>query len=183
MSQSLEENEKSNSLFHSKIKTPFGELICHASVHGISTLLFNNDEIFANNISNLNFSINRKNNHIIQLEEELIKYFKGKLTIFQTPVDTKGTDFQQKVWSELRQIQFGQTITYLQLATKLGDAKKVRAVANANARNKVLILIPCHRVIGNGNKLTGYRGGIDRKRLLINFESENIKAISKTTLF
>jgi methylated-DNA-[protein]-cysteine S-methyltransferase len=94
-------------------------------------------------------------------------------------MNPEGTEFHQKVWAELKKIPYGQTITYLDLAVRLGDAKAVRAVGTANGRNPIAIGIPCHRVIGARNKLTGYAGGIWRKKLLLEMKHNP----SKTTLF
>ena len=106
-----------------------------------------------------------KNVHM-QLDE----YFAGERQQFDLPLAPAGTDFEREVWNALAEIPFGQTITYLQLAKKLGDSNKVRAVGRANGQNPVAIIIPCHRVIGANNKLTGYAGGIERKRWLLQHE-------------
>ena len=97
-------------------------------------------------------------------------YFKGELKQFSVPLNPIGTDFQRKVWEELRKIDYGQTISYQQQANNLNIPKSVRAVANANGQNKISILIPCHRVIGSNGKLTGYAGGIWRKEKLLQIE-------------
>lgn len=101
-----------------------------------------------------------------QLEE----YFNGNRTSFSLPLSPGGTDFQQSVWSTLQQIPFGQTISYGELAERLGDPNKVRAVGMANGKNPIPIIIPCHRVIGADNSLVGYSGGIDRKKYLLQHE-------------
>lgn len=102
--------------------------------------------------------------------EQLDQYFSGKLLTFDLPLAPKGTEFQQKVWNELLKIPYGETITYMDLAVRLGDAKAIRAAGTANGKNPIAILIPCHRVIGAGNKLTGYAGGIWRKKMLLELE-------------
>lgn len=110
------------------------------------------------------------NTIIQQTKKELSAYFDGKRKTFSIPLDVEGTDFQQLVWKELIHIPFGQTITYGQLAQKLGDIKKVRAVGRANGQNPIPIIVPCHRVIGADNNLVGYGGGIRRKRFLLKHE-------------
>jgi methylated-DNA-[protein]-cysteine S-methyltransferase len=105
-----------------------------------------------------------------QAKTELSEYFEGKRKAFSIPLDLDGTDFQQSVWQELTNIPFGQTINYGQLAHKLGDIKKVRAVGRANGQNPIPIVVPCHRVIGADNSLVGYGGGISRKRFLLQHE-------------
>jgi methylated-DNA-[protein]-cysteine S-methyltransferase len=112
-------------------------------------------------------------NSCLVLEEcsdQLDRYFKGELLSFEVPLLPDGTEFQRKVWKELNQIPYGETITYMDLAVRLGDAKVIRAAGTANGRNPIAIIIPCHRVIGAGNKLTGYAGGIWRKKALLELE-------------
>jgi len=118
---------------------------------------------------------------LLKCEQQLENYFSGKSLDFQLPINPEGTEFQKKVWAELLKIPNGQTITYSELAVRLGDPKLVRAVGMANGRNPVAIVIPCHRVIGVGNKLTGYAGGLDRKLWLLEHEIKYNP--SKQTLF
>lgn len=101
--------------------------------------------------------------------EELKAYFSGKLTVFSIPLVNKGTSFQRNVWSSLP--GYGKTISYGELAKNLGDVNASRAVANANAKNPCMILIPCHRVIGKDGALTGYAGGVKRKKFLLELEN------------
>lgn len=109
---------------------------------------------------------------ILQCIEQLIQYFHGELRQFQLPVNQTGTPFQQDVWSELIQIPYGKTISYLELAKRTGDTKATRAVANANGKNNVAIIIPCHRVIGSNKDLVGYAGGLWRKKWLLELEAK-----------
>jgi methylated-DNA-[protein]-cysteine S-methyltransferase len=102
---------------------------------------------------------------------QLKEYFDGKRKDFDFKLNPKGTDFQQKVWQELRNIPFGKTISYLELSKKLGDVKAIRAVASANGKNPLWIVIPCHRVIGTDGSLTGYAGGLWRKKWLLEHET------------
>ncbi|PQJ79643.1 methylated-DNA--[protein]-cysteine S-methyltransferase [Polaribacter porphyrae] len=104
---------------------------------------------------------------VVQLEE----YFKGKRASFGLTVNPKGTDFQKKVWKSLLQIPYGKTRSYLEQSKALGDVKAIRAVASANGKNPLWIIIPCHRVIGSDGSLTGYAGGIWRKKWLLNHEN------------
>ncbi len=101
---------------------------------------------------------------------ELTAYFEGTRNQFTINLEPEGSDFQKSVWKQLLQIPYGQTITYGELAEKLGDPNKVRAVGRANAQNPIPVIIPCHRVIGADNKLVGYAGGISRKRYLLKHE-------------
>lgn len=105
--------------------------------------------------------------------QQLLEYFEGNRTEFQLKLNPKGTEFQQKVWNALLQIPFGKTTTYQQLTLQLGDPKAIRAVASANGKNPLWIIIPCHRVIGSDGSLTGYAGGLHRKQWLLDHEQPN----------
>ena len=107
------------------------------------------------------------------VESELKEYFLGKRKEFSIPLILIGTDFQKKVWQELLQIPYGKTISYLHEANNINKPKAFRAVANANGKNKISIIIPCHRVIANNGTLGGYGGGLDKKQFLLNLESSN----------
>jgi methylated-DNA-[protein]-cysteine S-methyltransferase len=102
--------------------------------------------------------------------KQLDEYFNRKRQKFSLKLDIQGTPFQLKVWNELLKIQYGKTCSYIDLARKLGNEKWVRAVGNVNGKNKIPIIIPCHRVIGNNNSLIGYAGGLERKKWLLDFE-------------
>ncbi|WGH74929.1 methylated-DNA--[protein]-cysteine S-methyltransferase [Tenacibaculum tangerinum] len=102
---------------------------------------------------------------------QLDEYFAGKRTVFDVQLNPQGTTFQQSVWKELLNIPFGSTRTYLEQTKQLGDVKAIRAVASANGKNPIWILIPCHRVVGSDGSLTGYAGGIWRKKWLLEHES------------
>ena len=104
---------------------------------------------------------------VSQLEE----YFNKKRINFTFKLNPKGTEFQQKVWLELLHIPFGKTISYLELSKKLGDVKVIRAAASANGKNPLWIVVPCHRVIGTDGSLTGYAGGLWRKKWLLEHEN------------
>ena len=106
-----------------------------------------------------------------QAVSELQDYFSGKRTNFTFKLNPNGTEFQLKVWQELINIPFGKTISYLDLAKKLGDVKVIRAAASANGKNPLWIVIPCHRVIGTDGSLTGYAGGLWRKKWLLEHEN------------
>ena len=107
---------------------------------------------------------------VINCIEQLIQYFNGQRRQFELPIHQPGTAFQQGVWSELMAIPFGKTISYLELARRTGDTKATRAVAAANGRNNVAIIVPCHRVIGSNKELIGYGGGLWRKKWLLEHE-------------
>lgn len=110
-------------------------------------------------------------NHLQEAALQLQEYFEGKRTEFTFKLNPKGTDFQQKVWQELRNIPFGKTISYMDLSKRLGDVKAIRAAASANGKNPLWIVVPCHRVIGTDGSLTGYAGGLWRKKWLLEHEN------------
>jgi methylated-DNA-[protein]-cysteine S-methyltransferase len=113
--------------------------------------------------------------------EQLIEYFQGIRRVFELPVHQSGTSFQQSVWSELMAIPFGKTISYMDVARKLGDPKVIRAAATANGKNKIAIVVPCHRVIGTNREMVGYASGVWRKKWLLQHEQK--KAHGVQTLF
>lgn len=113
--------------------------------------------------------------------EQLIEYFSGRRRTFDIPVHQNGTEFQQRVWTELLAVPFGKTASYLDLAKKLGDAKAVRASAAANGKNKIAIIVPCHRIIGSDKSLTGYAWGMQRKKWLLQHEFRQLNGVQ--TLF
>lgn len=102
---------------------------------------------------------------------QLQQYFKGERRNFSVKLSMKGTDFQKRVWKELQKIAFGKTLSYQQIANQLGDPKVIRAAAAANSKNPISIIIPCHRVIGSDGSLTGYAGGLHRKKWLLEHEN------------
>jgi methylated-DNA-[protein]-cysteine S-methyltransferase len=110
-------------------------------------------------------------NDLIEAVTQLQEYFIGKRTEFTFKLNPKGTEFQKKVWQELLQIPYGKTCSYLELSKKLGDVKAIRAVASANGKNPLWIVVPCHRVIGTDGSLTGYAGGLWRKKWLLEHEN------------
>jgi AraC family transcriptional regulator, regulatory protein of adaptative response / methylated-DNA-[protein]-cysteine methyltransferase len=111
------------------------------------------------------------NMHLQNLMQQLEEYFEGSRHDFSLPLLTPGTAFQNKVWKELMKIPYGTVITYLEESKRLGNNLAIRAVAAANGQNRIAVIIPCHRVIASDGKLTGYSGGIERKRWLLKHEA------------
>lgn len=109
----------------------------------------------------------------VAVRKQLAEYFDGRRQEFDVPLKLAGTPFQQRVWKELVRIPFGTTITYCELARRIGRPTASRAVGRANGRNPISIIIPCHRVVGADGTLTGYAGGIEKKRWLLDFESQS----------
>ena len=157
------------------IETPIGTMVACATDKGICILEFSDSKVLEaelKEISKLEKApiIQGESPFFAILEQELSEYFAGKRQVFSIPLHPMGTDFQQRVWQVLQTIPYGQTWSYKQQATALGSPKSVRAVANANGQNHISILIPCHRVIGSNGTLTGYGGGLWRKKFLLELE-------------
>ena len=146
-------------------QSPVGLLKISGTADYISEVTFYNNETTPANSDNLPPLL-------INCVEQLIQYFNGERRQFDLPLNQPGTSFQQGVWSELMLIPFAKTISYMDLAKKIGDPKATRAVANSNGRNNIAIIVPCHRVIGSNRELTGYAGGIWRKKFLLELEAK-----------
>ena len=144
------------------IHTPLGIAKLLGDESGLTSITVLNDDIPASTI-------------IPELLEDTVyqlqEYFKGTRDSFSLSLNPHGTDFQKRVWSALQDIPYGKTVSYLELSKTLGDVKAIRAVAAANGKNPLWIVIPCHRVIGSDGSLTGYAGGLHRKKWLLNHES------------
>ena len=107
---------------------------------------------------------------VAQCVNQLDEYFQAKRKVFELALAPQGTDFQKRVWAQLLEIPYGETVSYLDVARAIGNAKSIRAVGAANGANPLSIIVPCHRVIGSDGKLTGYGGGLWRKEWLLNHE-------------
>jgi AraC family transcriptional regulator of adaptative response/methylated-DNA-[protein]-cysteine methyltransferase len=168
-------------MIYSKIiNTPIGKMLVGSVDEGVFMLEFVDNEDAVSVLHKLAKQLNETitegyNNHIISVEKQLNEYFEGKRNSFSVPLYLIGTDFQKRVWSYLQKIEFGKTKTYTEQALALGDLKAIRAVASANGANKIPILIPCHRVVGAKGSLTGYSGGLWRKKYLLEHESHQYK--------
>ncbi len=143
------------------IKTPLGIAKIMGDENGISIIsVLDEGEVFTTIPAVLQ-----------EVVSQLNEYFEGKRTDFTFKLNPSGTEFQQKVWRALLEIPFGKMMSYMELSKKLGDVKAIRAVASANGKNPLWIVIPCHRVIGTDGSLTGYAGGLWRKKWLLEHEN------------
>lgn len=161
-----------------RLETPLGTMIACATEKGICLLEFSDRKKLETELKTIAKLLNATiiqghNKHFERLEKELTEYFAGQRKIFDVPLDTQGTDFQNKVWTALQNIPFGQTKSYKEQAAAIDNPESVRAVANANGMNRISILVPCHRVIGSDGQLTGYGGGLWRKKYLLDLEEKN----------
>lgn len=157
------------------IPSPLGPILAAATRAGVCFVEFSDRRMLEANYRTLRRKFNlpilpTANDALDQLRAELDCYFRGRQSRFSVPLVTRGTPFQERVWGELRQIPYGETISYATLAERIHEPTAVRAVARANGSNPISILIPCHRVVGKNGELTGYGGGLWRKRLLLALE-------------
>lgn len=163
--------------FTTYYQSPVGMLRISGTEHYISEISFiDNPDELSGNTGQSNLPV-----MAIQAIEQLIQYFHGIRREFDLPISQEGTEFQQRVWNELTNIPFGKTLSYQDMARRLGDPKVIRAAASANGKNHVSIVVPCHRVIGSNRDLVGYGGGLWRKKWLL--EHENKIAHGVQTLF
>jgi AraC family transcriptional regulator, regulatory protein of adaptative response / methylated-DNA-[protein]-cysteine methyltransferase len=158
-----------------RMETPLGTMYACATEEGICLLEFSDRKMLETEFITLAKTLNAtivqgENKHFALLEQQLSEYFEGKRKQFSIKLCTPGSAFQQSVWNELQNIPYGSTRSYKEQAIALGKPECVRAVANANGMNRISILIPCHRVIGSDGHLTGYGGGLWRKKFLLDLE-------------
>ena len=157
-------------IYFSNFNSPIGNIEIIASKYAVQALLFSEiKNVPSVQLPTIMFDC------IQQFEE----YFSGKRKIFSVNTEQKGTDFQKLIWKKLEDIPYGKTVSYLDIAKKAGDEKSVRAVGNANGKNKIPIIIPCHRVIGTNDSLIGYSGGLWRKQWLLDHEKKYAYGIQK----
>ncbi|MDQ7916631.1 methylated-DNA--[protein]-cysteine S-methyltransferase [Mesonia sp. MT50] len=151
--------KKANNKYH--LSTPIGTALIEGNENGIEKI-----SILSEAPQPL-----IQDQELLEAGQQLESYFKGELQEFTFPIQPQGTDFQQRVWKALLTIPYGKTMSYLELSKQLGDPKAIRAVASANGKNPLWIIVPCHRVIGSDGSLTGYAGGLWRKKWLLEHES------------
>jgi len=166
--------------YFSKMNSPIGELLLVGDGTLITQLLMRNQKYYD---SESQQDWQRDDGIFRVAREQLESYFAGELRTFDLPLAPTGTAFQRKVWQALRDIPFGQTESYGALARRINSPKASRAVGLANGHNPISIIIPCHRVIGANGSLTGYGGGIERKRWLLEHEGYLNKSTSQPGLF
>ncbi len=165
-----------------RIETVIGTLIAVATAKGVCMLEFADTKLLDLELRQLAAAfraplVQGGNPHLDTLSEQLEQYFRGERRDFDIPFDLVGTEFQKQVWLSLQQIPYGCTATYGEQAARLGRPSSVRAVANANGKNKISIILPCHRVIGADGTLTGYGGGVWRKQKLLELERGFISSL------
>jgi methylated-DNA-[protein]-cysteine S-methyltransferase len=164
--------------FYSYIDSPLGRLLVHGDEQFVTGLFMPQHKGWRGPDA----SWREADTPFASLRTQLDEYFAGERRQFDVPLKLPGTPFQMRVWQELVRIPFGETITYAQLAQRLGIPTASRAVGHANGRNPVSIIVPCHRVIGANGKLTGYAGGIDKKQWLLDWERATLQSQHVATL-
>ncbi len=151
------------------ISSPVGKLQLVAGVHSLRAVLWEGED---GSRIKLGACVEDADHPVLrETEKQLNEYFAGTRKVFDLPLDLAGTDLQKRVWMQLLQIPYGATQTYSQLAAQIGAPAAVRAVGAANGRNPVSIIIPCHRLVGSNGGLTGFAGGLDNKRWLLELEA------------
>ncbi|MDG1476610.1 MAG: methylated-DNA--[protein]-cysteine S-methyltransferase [Vicingaceae bacterium] len=153
-----------------QLTTPIGIVTAGATEKGLCMLEFGEKTEFKTTLDYISEIGEHK--FINETEKQLIAYFNNERTVFDIPLDLIGTDFQISVWNELLNIPFGKTRSYKEQAIAIGNLKAIRAVATANGANRIPIIIPCHRIIGSDGSLTGFSGGLWRKKFLLELESK-----------
>ena len=150
------------------IASPVGELTLVASGEGLVAILWENDD--PDRVRLRDLTVQPDHPILIEAGRQLGEYFAGERTVFDLPLDFRGTDFQKAVWEALLTIPFGETRSYADIARTIGRPSACRAVGAANGRNPISIVAPCHRVIGTNGSLTGFAGGLEAKRRLLAIE-------------
>jgi len=170
-------NAEQNDTFGKRIKTPIGRMVALASKRGLFALEFDQPERMALLTKRLArwigpHAIKEANHPILTLTANWLDvYFKGRFNkLLIPPLDLRGTAFEKRVWGELMKLKPGHVLSYARMAKKLGKPEAARAVGGASARNPIALIIPCHRLVGRNGTLTGYGGGINKKRRLIEHE-------------
>lgn len=154
--------------FYKEINSPVGRLKIIASNIGLAAILWEDDN--PDRVRVRTYTENNTHPVLINTERELMEYFEGKRITFSLALDPIGTEFQKTVWNALSTIPYGETRSYRDIATQIGNVKAVRAVGAANGKNPISIVVPCHRVIGSSGELTGFAGGLEVKARLLSLE-------------
>ena len=159
-----------NSMETGYLNSPIGTLKLKGDEEGLASVSFIDSEVTETNIIH----------HVLKEPlKQLKEYFEGSRTHFDLKLHPEGTEFQKKVWHKLIEIPYAKTVSYQEIANRLNDPKVIRAAASANGKNPIAIIIPCHRVVGSDGSLTGYAGGLHRKKWLLDHENP----IKQQTLF
>jgi methylated-DNA-[protein]-cysteine S-methyltransferase len=163
-------------LFYKEIESPVGKLKLVASSNALVAVLWERER--PNRVKLDTMTLDPRHPILLETERQLAEYFSGERIQFDLPLQPRGSEFQKKVWQALREIPFGQTRSYLDLAKALGSSKAARAVGAANGKNPLSIIVPCHRVVGADGSLTGFAGGVETKAALLALENRSTEAMN-----
>jgi len=164
---------KLSAVFYTTFESPVGRLLLAGDAHALRHVSFESSKHAEPTRPEW-----RQNNSVFEeAVQQLQGYFRGDLREFHLAIVMEGTEFQLRVWNALRTIPYGETISYMQLADRIGNPKAVRAVGLANGSNPIPIIVPCHRVIGSDGSLTGFGGGLSTKKMLLDLESKQLNLL------
>lgn len=169
----MRSSETLTQVYYTTFESPVGQLLLAGDSRALRSVSFESSKRAATPRPDWKQSKSEFTQVIRQLEA----YFRGELKEFDLPLEMDGTDFQLRVWNALRAIPYGETISYAQLAEKIGNPKAVRAVGLANGSNPIPIIVPCHRVIGSDGSLTGFGGGLSTKQKLLDLENKQLRLL------
>jgi methylated-DNA-[protein]-cysteine S-methyltransferase len=155
--------------YYDLYESPYGQMLLVAEGEGLSGVYFDGQKYHPQ--VELQWRCDARHAPLRQAKRELAEYFGGERKCFETALAAEGTPFQRSVWKAISMVGFGETITYGELARRVGCPDSARAAGAATGRNPISIIVPCHRIVGSSGSLTGYAGGLDRKRALLALES------------
>ena len=165
--------EKVSAVYYTTYESPVGPLLLAGESHALRRVSFENSKRSAP--PRADWKLHKK--PFAEVIRQLQAYFRGELKEFDLPLAMEGTEFQLRVWNALRAIPYGETISYAQLAERIGNPKAVRAVGLANGSNPIPIIVPCHRVVGSDGSLTGFGGGLSTKKMLLELENKQLSLL------
>jgi methylated-DNA-[protein]-cysteine S-methyltransferase len=170
---SQRKGEKVKAVYYTTYESPVGPLLLAGESNALRRVSFENSKRSAP--PGADWKLDKK--PFAEVIRQLQAYFRGELKEFDLPLAMEGTDFQLRVWNALRAIPYGETVSYAQLAGRIGNSKAVRAVGLANGKNPIPIIVPCHRVIGSDGSLTGFGGGLATKKKLLELENKQLSLL------
>jgi methylated-DNA-[protein]-cysteine S-methyltransferase len=169
----LRKAEKVSAVYYTTFESPVGPLLLAGESSVLRRVSFENSK--RNTPPQAEWKLDKE--PFAEVIRQLQAYFRGELKEFDLPLAMEGTEFQLRVWNALRTIPYGETVSYAQLAERIGNPKAVRAVGLANGSNPIPIIVPCHRVIGSDGSLTGFGGGLSTKKMLLELENKQLSLL------
>jgi len=178
MRRRSDDGRRVKTIYVTRMDSPLGEVWLASTERGLCQVSLSGRESFLAALRRRfpDASLEEDENRNRGAVEQLREYFAGKRTEFDLPLDLQGTAFQLRVWSELRKVPYGYTVSYAELARRIGKPRAVRAVGQANHHNPVPIVVPCHRVVGSDGRLVGFGGGLELKKKLLELENVSVSS-------